>query len=185
MAIPMLPLVLVGVGVFVFSRRKRVAKKKGETKAPFVIQTAVFIPPSDREPTVSSGSSNEPGQHCDGEGGYGAWDELGECKTFWIDGETDDAIRKLAREEWEARGRPSFSQLCLAVDDPTDGEFTPQKENPLFVAIVSSALQRYYGVGPLFPPKVASGFDDPTSPYWVHRVWAVANAVVSKELCDP
>ncbi len=181
MAIPMLPLVLLGVGVLVLGRRKRSGKKKGEPKAPLVIQTAVFVPPKDGAPPGSSGA---PGQPCDAEGGYGAWDDLGACKTFWIDGDTDDAIRRLAREEWEARGRPSFSKLCLAVDDPGGGELAPQKENPLFVAIVSAALERYYDVGSLFPPKVAFGVDDPTSPYWVHRAWAMANAVVREELCD-
>jgi hypothetical protein len=182
MAIPVLPLVVVGVGMLVLRRRKRSTKKQGEPEIPLgPVQTFVFIPPEGRAPT---GPSGQPGQPCKGKGGDGAWDDLGACKTFWIDGDTDDAIRRLAREEWEARGRPGFSELCLMVNTPMDDELAPPQPNPQFVEIVAAALGRYYDVGPLFPPTVAFGANDPTSPYWVHKAWAKATAVVSKELCD-
>ena len=117
MAIPIVPLVVLGVGVLVLRRRKRSSKTtEGGTKpkVPIVsLSTAVFIPPKDRHPT---GPSGDPGQPCTPPDGEGAWDDLGACKTFWIDGDTDDAIRALAREEWDARGRPGFSDLCLMVE---------------------------------------------------------------------
>lgn len=184
MAIPVIPLVVLGVGLVVFGRRKRSGKKKseGEPAAPVVpIKTVIFIPPKDPAPT---GPSGQPGQPCESREGEGAWDDLGACKTFWIDGETDEAIRRLAREEWEARGRPGFSKLCLMVDDPTGGELATPQANPLFVEIVVAALERYYDVGPLFPPTVAFEFDQPVSPYWVHKAWAKASEVVRQELCD-
>jgi hypothetical protein len=184
MAIPVIPLVIVGVGLVVFGRRKRKPKKRGdaEPEAPAIpIKTLVFLPPT--EPQAPTGPSGQPGQPCKADDGAGAWDELGACKTFWIEGDTDEAIRRLAREEWEARGRPSFSKMCLMVPDPTGGELAPPKANPIFVEIVAAALQRYYDVGPLFPPKVALQFDDPVSPYWVQEAWARAQAVVQQELC--
>lgn len=183
MAIPVIPLVIVGVGLVVFGRRKRKTKKKGETEPqpPVVpVQTTVFLPP---KPTAPTGPSGHAGQPCEGKDGDGAFDELGACKTFWFDGSTDEAIRNLARVEWEARGRPSFSEMCLMVDDPTGGELATPQPNPIFVEIVAAALERYYDVGPLFPPTVAFQFDDPVSPYWVHQAWAKATAVVQKELC--
>ena len=190
MAIPVIPLMLIGVGVFVFGRRRRSSSRNDaqaeqpqqEPQTPFIFQTVTFIPPEDRPPP---GPSGQPGQPCDTKEGKGAWDDVGLCKTFWIDGDTDDAIRRLAREEWEARGRPSFSTMCLAVSDPTGGELDTYKPNPVFTEIVAAALQRYYDVGPLFPPKVALQFNDPTSPYWVHEAWAKASAVVTQELCTP
>src|SRR5262245_21876399 len=109
MAIPIVPLVVLGVGMLVLRRRRRTAKKKGEAEpqVPLLpVQTVVFIPPKDRAPV---GPSGQPGQPCKGVDGAGAWDDLGACKTFWIDGDTDEAIRTLAREEWDARGRPGFS----------------------------------------------------------------------------
>lgn len=185
MAIPLLPLLLLGVGVYALRRRRRSSTPKGETdpdawtKVP--VHSVVFVPPSAGE--APQGPSGAPGQPCDAPDGWGAWDEQGQCKTFWIDGETDDAIARLAREEWESRGRPTFSELCLMVPDPLGGELAPPVDNPLLVQIVASALQRYYGVGSLFPPKSAYGWTDEVSPYWVQRVWAEANAVVRKELC--
>lgn len=181
MAIPVIPLVLLGVGVFVFSRRKRSSKKTGdETALKLIPVKAVFIPPEDRAPSDPSGA---PGQRCEPKDGEGAWDDLGLCKTFWIDGDTDDAIRRLAREEWEARGRPASSEMCLAVSDPLSGELGTYKDNPLFTEIVAAALGRYYDVGPVFPPA-AQEFNKPVSPYWVQQAWARATAVVRKELCE-
>jgi hypothetical protein len=183
MPIPIVPLVVLGVGVLVFRRRKRAAKKTGDKapEAPFVpINTVVFLPPKDRAPT---GPSGQPGQPCKATDGEGAWDDLGACKTFWVDGETDEAIRALVREEWEARGRPGFSDLCFMVEDPSGGELAPPIDNPTFVAIVVAALSRYYDVGPLFPPTVANVSGEPTSPYWVHKAWAQASAVAREELC--
>lgn len=186
MALPIVPLVVFGVGVLVLRRRKRPAKKSEPgtpPKIPLVpLHTVVFIPPKNTQP---QGPSGDPGQPCKAADGEGAWDDLGACKTFWIDGSTDEAIRQLGRQEWEARGRPGFSELCLMVEDPTDGELAPPKPNPIFAEIVAAALQRYYDVGPLFPPKVQHQFNEPTSPYWVHKAWAKATAVLSKELCSP
>lgn len=182
MAIPVLPLVLLSIGVFAFRRRRRASKKIEEE--PLVlgpVVPVVFIPPEDREPPQDP--SKQPGKPCSTAEGKGAWDELGECKTFWIDGATDEAIRELAREEWEARGRPGFSDLCLAVYDPLSGELGTHEANPRFTEIVAAVLQRYYDVGPLFPPAEAHGFEDPTSPYWVHEAWARASHVVRQELC--
>jgi len=184
MAIPVIPLLIVGVGVMAFGRRRRSTKKKddAEPKPPVVpIKTVVFLPP--KEPVAPTGPSGHAGQSCEGKGGDGAWDDLGQCKTFWFDGSTDEAIRQLARKEWEARGRPSFSEMCLMVDPPTDDELAPPQPNPIFEEIVAAALERYYDVGPLFPPKHAFQFDDPVSPYWVHRAWARATDVVFKDLC--
>lgn len=181
MAIPILPLVVLGVGVLAIRRRKRAAKKTSNDapKAPFV-HTVVFLPPKGTAPT---GPSGQAGQSCKAPDGEGAWDDLGACKTFWIDGQTDDAIRALAREEWEARGRPGFSELCLAVNDPTGGEYASTMASPVFVDIVVAALERYYEAGPVFPPTVGNQADEPTSPYWVHKAWAKATAAVRKELC--
>lgn len=183
MAFPIVPLVVLGVGVMALRRRKRAPKKKSEGASDVPlgpVHTVVFVPPKNPAPT---GPSGEPGQPCKAADGEGAWDDLGVCKTFWIDGATDEAIRTLAREEWTARGRPSFSDMCLMVDDPSGGELAPPKENPLFVEIVATALERYYDVGSLFPPTVALKAGEPTSPYWVHQAWAKATAVVFKELC--
>lgn len=186
MAIPVIPLMLVGVGVFVLGRRRRSGrakdKEQAEPKVPFITpHKVVFVPPEDRPP---KGSGGQPGQPCKAKNGRGAWDDMGLCKRFWIDGDTDDAIRRLAREEWEARGRPSFSNMCLAVDDGSGDELAAPKPNPIFTAIVATALQRYYDVGPLFPPTTATQFNQPTSPYWVHEAWAKAVAVVRQELCE-
>lgn len=184
MAIPFVPLVVVGVGVLVFRRRRRAAKKTTSEPAhdmPILpVKTVVFIPPKDNAPP---GPSGQPGQPCKAADGEGAWDDLGACKTFWIDGDTDEAIRKLAREEWEARGQPGFSELCLTVHDPVGGELAPPKPSPVFVEIVTAALERYYDVGPVFPPTVTTTATGPTSPYWVHKAWAKAAAAVTKELC--
>ncbi len=183
MAIPVIPLLLIGAGVLVFRKRRRTAKKTTEPEplpgGP--IQTLVFIPPEDREPPKRP--SEQPGQPCETAEGQGAWDEQSECKTFWIDGETDEAIRRLAREEWEARGQPSFSELCLAVYDQTSGELGTHEANPRFTEIVVAALQRYYGTGAVFPPTEANAGHLPTSPYWVHEAWARAHRVIHKELC--
>ncbi len=180
MAIPILPLLLIGVGVFALRRRRSKSKKTDEW-TPGPIQTLVFVPPSTGD--APDGPSGEPGQICDANDGEGAWDEQGHCKTFWIDGETDEAIARLAHEEWEARGRPKFSELCLMVQDPVGGELAPPEDNPLFVQIVVAVLQRYYGVGSVFPPISAKGPTDETSPYWVHKAWAKASVVVRRELC--
>ena len=182
MGFPVLPLLLLGVGVLALRRRTRTAKKatKDELPPPVLIPV-VYIPPQDREPPKRP--SLQPGQPCDAPDGRGAWDELGECKTFWIDGVTDDAIRQLARQEWEARGRPGFSDLCLAVQDELGGELEAPDANPRMTEIVAAALQRYYGVGSLFPPTEAHGGHEESSPYWVHEAWARAHHVVWQELC--
>lgn len=182
MALQVLPLVLLGVGVLVLRGRRRPKKKTQEpppTEIP--IKTVVFIPPKDPPPPGSH--SGQPGQPCDAPDGTGALDEWGQCKTFWIDGETDDAIRSLAREEWEARGRPEVSELCLAVFDELGGEFATYQTNPNFLDLVTAVLRRYYGVGPTFPPVEAHGADDPMSPYWVHVVWDKAVNIIQQELC--
>lgn len=183
MAIPIIPLVVLGVGVLVVRRRKRAAKKTNDKPSEplFVpLNTVVFVPPKGTAPT---GPSGQPGQPCKAADGEGAWDDLGACKTFWVEGETDEAIRRLAREEWEARGRPGFSDLCLAVEEPMGGELAPPVASPAFVEIVVAALERYYDVGPLFPPTVAVEPNDATSPYWVHKAWAKATVAVREELC--
>ena len=89
----------------------------------------------------------------------------------------------MAHEEWEARGRPTFSDLCVAVPDPAGGEFAPPKDNPQLVEIVVACLRRYYDVGPVFPPTDRNQINEPTSPYWVHKAWAKAYAIVRRELC--
>ena len=120
MAVPIIPLVIVGMGLLVLGRRKRPAKKKAEGELPAVpFHTVVFLPP--KEPAAPTGPSGQAGRPCEGKGGDGAFDELGSCKTFWIDGDTDEAIGRLAREEWEARGRPRASEMCFMVDDPLGG----------------------------------------------------------------
>ena len=181
MAIPILPLILLGVGAFALRRRRRPSKNKGTDETEPPIQTVVYVPPPVGE--APQGPSGEPGQPCDASDGQGAWDDLGHCKTFWIDEVTDEAIARLAREEWEARGQPGFSDLCLMVEDPVGGPLAAPKDNPRFVEIVSACLQRYYDVGALFPPTDVHGSNDPNSPYWVHEAWARANTVVRKELC--
>lgn len=183
MAVPIIPLVIVGMGLLVLGRRKRPAKKKAEGELPAVpFHTVVFLPP--KEPAAPTGPSGQAGRPCEGKGGDGAFDELGSCKTFWVDGDTDEAIGRLAREEWEARGRPRASEMCFMVDDPLGGELSTPKANPIFVEITAAALERYYDVGALFPPKVATQFDEPVSPYWVQKAWAKASAVVRRELCE-
>jgi len=79
---------------------------------------------------------------CRIEGGRGAWDNNGVCKKFWIEGETDLAIAVLAREEWERRGSPTFSNLCLAVEDPLGGEFAAPIDNPDMVENVAASMER-------------------------------------------
>ncbi|MEX1365605.1 MAG: hypothetical protein AB1Z98_20930 [Nannocystaceae bacterium] len=183
MAIPVLPLVVLGVGMLVLRGRRRSSSKKGSegTEPLPEPKTVIFIPPPpDEAPSEPSGP---PGQSCYPPEGDGAWDEFGHCKAFWIDGATDEAIAKLAREEWEARGRPTFSELCRMVPDPAGGEFAPPKDNPRLNEIVVACLQRYYDVGSIFPPTEGLQGHEPSSPYWVHRAWANAMVVVKKELC--
>lgn len=181
MAFPIIPLVLVGAGVYVLRQRRAKRKKKVEEPGIGPIQTVVFVgPPKGPAP---EGPTGAPGQPCDGGDGYGAWDDLGYCKTFWIEGETDEAIARLAMEEWEARGSPEFSDLYLMVPDIAGGELAPPKDNPALVDIVATCLQRYYGVGSVFPPKEAENWEDTSSPYWVHRAWSSGYAVVRRTLC--
>ena len=182
MAFPILPLLLLGVGVLALRHKGRTKRPKREEPKPTPIQAYVWVPPEPhREPPRSGG---EPGRPCEASDGEGAWDRDGTCKTFWIDGQTDEAIRQLARQEWEARGRPTFSELCLAVPDPAAGEFAAPQDNPRLVEIVVAALRRYYGVGPVFPPTEGTQGNEPTSPYWVHKAWAKALALVRRELCE-
>lgn len=183
MAIPILPLMLFGVGVLVLRGRRR-SKKKDDEQPPAdkPVQTFVYLPFEEFEPPQEP--EVQPGASCDAPDGLGALDELGECKTFWINGDTDEAIRRLAREEWEARGRPGVSEFCLSVYDEMEGELAAPQPNPRFVEVVVAALQRYYGVGTVFPPVEAHGWDDPMSPYWVHMVWDRAVNIVQQELCS-
>ena len=181
MAFPILPLLLLGVGVLALRHKGRTKRPKREEPKSTPIQAYVWVPPEPhREPPRSGG---EPGRPCEASDGEGAWDRDGTCKTFWIDGQTDEAIRQLARQEWEARGRPGFSDLCLAVQDEPGGELEAPDANPRMTEIVAAALQRYYGVGSLFPPTEAHGGHEASSPYWVHEAWARAHHVVWQELC--
>lgn len=178
MAAPIIPLVLLGVGILALrSRRRKTSKKTGNGSGGTTIQTVVFVPPQTKEP------GGVPGQSCNARDGAAAWDDQGQCRTFWIDGTTDDAIETLLLEEWEARGRPTPSEMCFTVPDPTGGEFAPKKINPMFVEIVSAALQGYYGVGAVFPPVEARGPADPVSPYWVQETWARASVIARRALC--
>lgn len=178
MAAPIIPLVLLGVGLLALrSRRRKTSKKTNGGTERATIHTVVFVPPSTEEPF------GEPGWPCDADDGAAALDDQLRCKTFWIDGTTDQAIEALLLEQWEARGRPTFSALCLAVPDPTGGEFAPPKDNPLFVEIVAAALQGYYGIGAVFPPIEPRGPEAPVSPYWVQETWSRATTIARRVLC--
>ena len=188
MAAPIIPLVLLGVGILALrSQRRRTTKKTSDSSEEPTIRTVVFVPPQSEEPSGEPGEPGEPrdpGLSCDADDGAAAWDDQGHCKTFWIDGTTDQAIEALLLEQWEARGRPTFSELCLAVPDPTGGEFAPPKDSPLFVEIVAAALQGYYGIGAVFPPVEPRGSDDPRSPFWVQETWQRATAIARGILCE-
>jgi len=139
--------------------------------------TLVLLPAyleSDDEP---AGEPGAPGGSCMPEyAGLAAWDREGECKIFWFDGTTDEAIRELARTGWADRGKPTVSEMCFAVPDPLGGEFATLADNPIMVEIVADALHAYYGVAGHFPPREDSYF-------WVKSAWKRANAVVRIELC--
>ncbi|MCH9683897.1 MAG: hypothetical protein K0V04_20865 [Deltaproteobacteria bacterium] len=166
MGVPVIPLVLLGVGVLVLRSRKRPRRKADETSDEPAAEpmTMVYLPPATPHLPTTHDPTRDPGDPCEGEGGSGAWDDDGNCKVFWVDGVTDDAIRALAREEWQARGAPGFKEMCAAVKDPLGGEFAPPKDNPMFEEIAVTVLRRYYEVGPgLFPPKQPLQSTDPTS----------------------
>ena len=185
MAAPIIPLVLLGVGILALrSQRRRTTKKTSDSSEEPTIRTVVFVPPRSEEPSGEPSEPRDPGLSCEAEDGAAAWDDQGHCKTFWIDGTTDQAIEALLLEQWEARGRPTFSELCLAIPDPTGGEFAPPKDSPMFVEIVAAALQGYYGIGAVFPPVEPRGSDDPRSPFWVQETWQRATAIARGTLCE-
>lgn len=181
MAFPILPVLVISLGLFALSRRGR--DDDDDDTSEVVPATMVFIPPKPALPQPSPGQT--PGRMCQASKGEAAWDGDGECKVFWIEGETDEAIAKLAREQWETRGRPSFSDMCLAVPDPLGGEFAPPQDNPLLTKIVAASLERYYDVGPEWPPTEDYVDSNRSSPFWVWKTWARAMDVVQRELCTP
>ena len=183
MAFPIIPVVLLSVGLFALIRRGQ--SEEDENDEPEVVPTTfVFIPPTVELPTPQPDPTRQKGKMCAHDKGAAAWDDDLECKVFWIDGETDRDIARIAREEWTQRGEPTFSDLCLATKDPLGGEFATAVENPVLTEIVITSLERYYDVGPEWPPKDNLDGKD-QSPYWVQQTWEAAWAVVRKELCTP
>ena len=183
MAFPIIPVVLLSVGLFAFIRRGR--SEEDETDEPEVVPTTfVFVPPKVELPAPQLDPTRQKGRKCLHDKGAAAWDDDLECKVFWFDGATDRDIARIAREEWAKRGQPTFSDLCLATKDPLGGEFATAVENPVLTEIVIASLERYYDVGPEWPPKDNLDGKD-QSPYWVQQTWEAAWAVVRKELCTP
>ncbi|MEM7154166.1 MAG: hypothetical protein AAF799_15060 [Myxococcota bacterium] len=170
--------------MFLFRRRSPKGPPAKKDEQPDVeIETMIFIPPQP-DPLPLPNLGGTPGQQCESPEGEAVWDENGLCKVFWYFDHTDDAIRSLAREQWEGLGSPGFSDLCLTSPDPLGGELAPPVDNPRFVEIVVTALERYYGVVNLWPPVEATITGDPHSPHWVRKAWAEANRVVREELCS-
>ena len=86
--------------------------------------------------------------------GHRAWDDLGYCKTFWIDGETEEAIARLTMEEWDARGRPPSSPVCVSwCRTLRVASWRVSRTTPHSSTFVATCLQRCYGIGAVFPPK--------------------------------
>lgn len=176
---PLTALAILGASVWavrhVRSRRHRTPEAEpDESQIP---ATLVLVPAyldADDGPT---GEAGPPGDRCmTGDANVAAWDHGGNCKVFWFDGTTDDAILQLARAGWEERGKPAVSEMCFAVPDPLGGEYAATVDNPIMVEIVAAALHAYYGVSAVFPPKNNSHF-------WVLSAWKRAGALVRRELC--
>lgn len=176
---PLTAVAILGASVWavrhVRARRHRRQDAKPDKRETPV--TLVLVPASLDVDEKPSGEAGAPGDRCNpSDPSLAAWDGEGNCKVFWFDGTTDDAISQLARAAWEERGKPAVSEICFAVADPLGGEYAATVDNPIMVELIAEALHAYYGVASAFPPKEESHF-------WVKSAWKRASAIVHRELC--
>lgn len=173
-----LSLAVVGVGLLTArhfvkrGRNQHREESEDESVTPLILVPAIF----DDDDAGSPDDAGAPGEPCDHGEGLATWDHDGNCTPYWFDGDTDDAVLALATAQWEDRGRPTVSEMCLAQTDPLGGEFAAPTDNPVMIEIVASVLHEYYGVMSTFPPK------EDSHP-WVRRAWERGQAVIRRGLC--
>ena len=143
-----------------------------------VIFETTWIPVEPDEPDVDP-EDKEPGKTCGqavtGPGKWGVWDDEGNCVIFWETGITDEAIRDILLQRYNALSDADQQAAC-AGDEYVE-HLDEYVTNPKLEALVDAALTEYYSQpAGVFPPVEGSH-------YWVGQAWTLSWYVALDVLC--